>query len=304
MAARALGTATISFGLVSIPVKLYTTSESSGQISFNWLHRCGSRVKQQYWCIKEDKPAPRDELVKGYEFAKGQYVTFTPEELKALDEIGNETIEIQEFLPLAKVDPIYFERAYYLGPDKGGPKPYRLLAEAMRRTGRAALATWAARGKQYLVLIRPFRDGLILEQLRYADEIKSFDEIDRGDAAVRDAEVDLAVQLVEQIGGEDFHPERYTDTVRERVREAIQRKVEGEELVAVESPAAPEAQIIDLMEALRASLAGDAKRKGPKRAGRGAAPAAEGEDDAAEAPAPARVAKARSRAGARSAKRK
>src|SRR5690606_19089700 len=188
------------------------------------------------------------------------------------------------------------------GPDKGGPKPYRLLAEAMLRTRRAALATWAARGKQYLVLIRPFRDGLVLEQLRYADEIKAFDEVDRGDAAVRDAEVDLAVQLVEQIGGQEFHPERYTDTVRERVQAAIQRKVEGEELVAVESPAGPEAQIIGLMEALRASLAGgdEAARKGPRRAARGAG----GEDDAAEAPTPARVAKARPRAGARSAKRK
>ena len=306
MAARALGSATISFGLVSIPVKLFTTTESKGQISFNWLHQCGSRVKQQYWCIKEDKLAPRDELVKGYEFAKGQYVTFTPEELKALDEIGNETIEIHEFLPLSQIDPIYFERAYYLGPDKGGPKPYKLLAEAMLRTQRAALASWAARGKQYMVLIRPFQDGLILEQLRYADELKSFEDVDRGDAKVKDAEVDLAVQLVEQIGGQEFRPERYHDTVQERVREAIQRKVEGEEAIAVETPAAPEAQIIDLMDALRASLSGRgegaAARKGPKRAAR-AARAADEDEEAAE-PARERVAKARPRAGSGSAKRK
>jgi DNA end-binding protein Ku len=255
MAARSMGSATISFGLVSIPVKLFTTTESGSQIHFNWLHQCGSRVKQQYWCVKEDKPAPRDELVKGYEFAKGQYVTFTPEELKALDEIGNETIEIQEFLPLAKIDPIYYERAYFLGPDKGGAKPYRLLAEAMLRTQRAALATWAARGKQYLVLIRPYEDGIVLEQLHYADEIKSFADVDRGDAKVRDSEVDLAVQLVEQIGGAEFRPEKYHDTVRARVEAAIQRKVEGEEAISVEAPAAPEAQIIDLMEPLRASLA-------------------------------------------------
>lgn len=302
MAARALGSATISFGLVSIPVKLFTTAESGRQISFHWLHRCGSRVKQQYWCVKEDRPAPRDELVKGYEFAKGQYVTFEPEELKALDEIGNETIEIHEFLPLAKVDPIYFEKAYYLGPDKGGARPYALLAEAMRRTGRAALASWAARGKQYLVLVRPYRDGLVLEQLRYADEVKSFEEVDRGDAKVKDGELDLAVQLVEQIGGEDFHPERYRDTVRERVEAAIRRKVEGEEAIAVEAPAAPEAQIIDLMEALRSSLAGGGTRRGPKRAGRPAA-AEEGEAAGAAPPRP-RVARARPRAGARSAKRK
>jgi DNA end-binding protein Ku len=305
MAARALGSATISFGLVSIPVKLFTTSESKGQIHFNFLHQCGSRVKQQYWCVKEDKPAPRDELVKGYEFAKGQYVTFTPEELKALDEIGDETIAIQEFLPLAKVDPIYFERAYFLGPDKGGAKPYKLLAEAMQRTKRAALATWAARGRQYIVLVRPYQDGLILEQLRYADELKSFADVDRGDAKVKDSEVDLAVQLVEQIGGEDFHPERYHDTVRERVEAAIQRKVEGEEAISIEAPAAPEAQVIDLMEALRASLAGRGEgagaRKGPKRAGRAAEAAGEVEE---AAPARARVAKARPRAGSGSAKRK
>lgn len=302
MAARALGSATISFGLVSIPVKLFTTSESKGQLHFHWLHQCGSRVKQQYWCVKEDKLAPRDELVKGYEFAKGRYVTFTPEELKALDEIGDETIEIQEFLPLAKVDPIYFERAYFLGPDKGGAKPYRLLAEAMLRTQRAALASWAARGRQHIVLVRPYEDGLVLEQLRYADELKPFADVDRGDAKVKDSEVDLAVQLVEQIGGEDFHPERYHDTVRERVAAAIQRKVAGEEAISIEAPAAPEAQVIDLMEALRASLAGRGEgvgaRKGPKRAER--APAAA----EAAAPARARVAKARPRAGSRSAKRK
>jgi DNA end-binding protein Ku len=310
MAARALGSATISFGLVSIPVKLFTTSESSGQLHFNWLHSCGSRVKQQYWCVKEDKPAPRDELVKGYEFSKGQYVTFTPDELRALDEIGNETIEIHEFLPLAGIDPIYFEKAYYLGPDKGGAKPYKLLAEAMQRTGRAAIASWAARGKQYLVVIRPFRDGLVLEQLRYADELKSFDEVDRGDATVKGPEVDLAVQLVEQISSDAFRPEQYHDTVRERVEAAIRRKVEGEEAISVEAPAAPEAQIIDLMDALRASLEGRgaAGRKGPKRAERAAAAReAAGSDDEAGAAAPparARVAKARPRNGAKSARRK
>lgn len=303
MAARALGSATISFGLVSIPVRLFTTSESKGQTHFHWLHRCGSRVKQQYWCVKEDRLAPRDELVKGYEFAKGQYVTFTPEELAALDEIGDETIAIEEFLPLAKIDPIYFERAYFLGPDKGGAKPYRLLAEAMVRTKRAALASWAAHGRQYLVLIRPYQEGLILEQLRYADELKSFAEVDRGEAKVKASEVDLAVQLVEQIGGEEFHPERYHDTVRERVEAAIQRKVEGEEAISIEAPSAPEAQVIDLMDALRASLsghdAGASARKGPKRSRRATAPEAE-----EDAPARVRAARTRPRTGPRSAKHK
>ena len=276
MAARALGTAAISFGLVSIPVKLFTTNESSGSLSFHWLHNCGSRVKQQYWCPKEERVAPREELVKGYEFQKGQYVTFSPEELRSLEEAGSETIEISEFLPLESVDPLYYERAYYLGPDKGGDKPYRLLAEAMRKTNRAALASWAARGKQYLVLIRPFRDGLVMQQLRYADEVKSFDEVERGGGEVKPAELGLAVQLVEQSSGEDFHPERYEDAVKRRIEEAIRRKVEGEEAIVAAPAAAPEAKIIDLMDALRASLASgapaaDAARKGPRRAAAAAA---------------------------------
>ena len=274
MAARALGSATISFGLVSIPVKLFTTAESGGQLSFHWLHGCGSRVKQQYWCPRDERVVPRDELRKGYEFSKGQYVVFTPDELRALEQEGSETIEIHDFLPLAEVDPIYFEKAYYLGPDKGAAKPYRLLAQAMARTGRAALASWAARGKHYLVLLRTFEDGLLLQQLRYAAELKSFDEVERPEAALKPAELDLAVQLVEQTSAAGFEPERYHDTVKERIEAAIRRKVEGEEAIAVEPAEAPEAKIIDLMEALRASLAerkpaasgGASARRGPKRA--------------------------------------
>jgi len=267
MAARPIGAATISFGLVAIPVRLFTTSESGSQISFNWLHGCGSRVKQQYWCPKDERVVQRDELVKGYEFAKGQYVRFTPEELKAMEEAGSETIDIAEFLPLDKVDPLYFEKTYYLGPDKGGDKPYRLLAEAMKQTGRAAIASWAARGKQYLVLIRPFEDGLVLQQLRYADEIKSFAEVERGDATLKPGELDLAVKLVEQISADAFHPEHYHDAVRDRVAAAIQQKVAGAETISVESEPAAPAQVIDLVEALKASLeGGEAARKGPKRA--------------------------------------
>jgi DNA end-binding protein Ku len=271
MAARPIGTANISFGLVSIPVKLFTTAEAGTQISFNWLHGCGSRVKQQYWCPKDERIVQRDELVKGYEFAKGQYVKFTPEELKAMEEAGSETIDIAEFLPLEKVDPLYFEKTYYLGPDKGGDKPYRLLAEAMKKTARAAIASWSARGKQYLVLIRPFEDGLVLQQLRYADEIKSFADVERGEAAVKPAELQLAVQLVEQISADEFHPEHYHDTVRERVASAIQQKVDGAETISIESEPAAQAQIIDLVEALKASL-DESPRKGPKRAEETAAP--------------------------------
>ena len=266
MAARPIGAATISFGLVAIPVRLFTTQASGSQISFNWLHGCGSRVKQQYWCPRDERVVQRDELIKGYEFAKGQYVTFTNEELRALEEAGSEVIEITEFLPLSEVDPLYYEKAYYLGADKGGDKPYQLLAQAMQKTQRAAIARWAARGKQYLVLIRPFEDGLLLQQLRYPDEIKSFDEVERAKVTLKPAELNLAVQLVEQISSDAFHPEHYRDAVHDRIEAAIQRKVDGQEAIAVESPAAATAQVIDLVEALKASLDAEPARRGPKRA--------------------------------------
>jgi DNA end-binding protein Ku len=267
MPARALSTATISFGLVSIPVKLFTTGESRGSVSFNMLHECGTRVKQQYWCPKDEKVVPRDELVKGYEFAKGQYVTFTDEELKALDAEASHLIEIREFVPAELVDPVYFERAYYLGPDKGGDKPYKLLAEAMRESERVALASYAARGKQYLVLLRPFEDGLLMQQLRYADEVRSFSEVERGDSKPSEKELALARKLIEQISSDAFHPEAYEDEVKKRVEEVIARKVEGEEVTYAEAPE-PQAKIIDLMEALKASLEskGSSERVGPKRA--------------------------------------
>ncbi|MGH0030505.1 MAG: Ku protein [Myxococcota bacterium] len=266
MAARAISAATISFGLVSIPIKLYTTNQSGSSISFNMLHECGTRLKQQYFCPKCEVVVPRDQMVKGYEFAKGQYVTFTEEELKGLEAEGSRMIEIQEFIPVAEVDPLYFERGYYLGPDKGGDKPYKLLARAMEETGRCALASYASRGKQYLVLLRPFEDGLVMQQLRWHDEIKSFDEIERIDATLTDAELKLAVQLIEQIAADEFRPDAYEDEVKKRIEAHIQKKVDGEEITfsEVEEPAG---KIIDLMEALKASLAEEKEgpRKGPKR---------------------------------------
>jgi DNA end-binding protein Ku len=240
--------------MVSIPVKLFSAVESKAAISFNLLHgKCGSRLKQQYVCPKDSEIVPRDQMVKGYEFAKEQYVTFTEEELKAMAQEAERAIEITEFVPASQVDAIYFDGAYYLGPDKGGDKAYHLLAEAMRQTGRSALAKWAARGKQYLVLIRPMKEGLVMQQLLYADEVRSMAEVPLGDADVKGGELNLAVQLVNQIASEEFRPEQYEDEVRKRVQEAIQRKVEGQEITA--SPEPPKAQIIDLMEALKASLA-------------------------------------------------
>jgi DNA end-binding protein Ku len=264
MSARALGNANISFGLVSIPVKLYTASNSSSAISFNLLHRkCGSRLKQQYICSKEETIVPRDEMVKGYEFNKDQYVLFTDEELKAFEEQATQTIEVTEFVPIEKVDPVYYDRPYYLGPDKGGAKPYRLLAEVMKESGRVALAKYAARGKQYLVMLRPSGEGLVMQQLLYADEIRPFSEVPLDSAEVKDGELKLARLLVEESSSDSFRPEAYEDEVRKRVQEALDRKVKGGEF-AVSAAPKKGGEIVDLMEALRASLGKPRKGASPK----------------------------------------
>jgi DNA end-binding protein Ku len=254
MPARSIGTGTLSFGMVSIPIRTYAAGESASAVSFNLLHgKCKSRLKQQYVCPKDGEIVPRDQMVKGYELSKDQYVTFTADELKAMEEDAQKAIEITEFVPASTVDPVYFDGAYYLGPDKGGEKAYRLLNEAMKQTGRAALARWSARGKQYLVMIRPAGSRLVMQQLLYRDEVRPISEVPIEDAEVKEAELRLAVQLVEQIASDEFHPENYEDEVRKRYHEAIQRKVEGQEITA--APQAPRAQVIDLMEALKASLA-------------------------------------------------
>jgi DNA end-binding protein Ku len=258
MPARPMASATISFGLVSIPVNLYPSSESKSAVSFNMLHDSDhARVKQQLVCTKDGETVERDHIVKGYEFEKGQYVVFTPEELKALDEQSNQVIEITEFVPLSTIDPVYFDKGYYLSPGKGGDKAYRLLSRAMKETGRCGLAKYAARGKQYLVVVRPAggaRDGLMIQQLHYTDELRSFSDVEIPEGDVKENELKLAIQLTDQIASDEFHPENYKDEVKERVEGLIQKKIAGQEISAV-APAAPKTQVIDLMEALKASLA-------------------------------------------------
>lgn len=254
MAARSIGSATISFGLVSVPVNLYSSSESAASVSFNMVHKaCGTRLKQQYICPKDNAVVEKDDIVKGYEFSKGQYVLFSPEELKALDEKANNAIEINEFVPLDQVDRIYLEKAYYLGPDKGGDRAYRLLVRALTETRRAGVGQYAARGKQNMILVRPLGDVLVMEQLHYQAELRPASEVPLPDTTVKDAELKLACQLIEQTATDTFDPSRYQDTVRTRVLEAIQHKVDGQEIVS-EAPAAEEHKIVDLMEALKASL--------------------------------------------------
>jgi DNA end-binding protein Ku len=270
MAARALQSITITFGLVTIPVKVYAATNARAGVSFNLLHKCGSRVKQQYHCIAEDVDVPRDELVKGYEFEKDHFVTFTKEELEALDEEASGAVEITEFVDATSVDPVYYEKAYYLGPDKGGAKPYALLSEAMRQSGRTAIGRWAARGKQYLVQLRVTETGLVMQQLLYANEVRAISEIEIAEAKVNPKELELAAQLIGTITSEEgFDAGKYKDEVAERIQAQIQRKIEGKEITAPEAPVAPEgAQVIDLMEALKASL-----RSGVARPRKAAAPA-------------------------------
>ncbi|MDH3496334.1 MAG: Ku protein [Gemmatimonadota bacterium] len=275
MPARPISSATLSFGLVSVPIQLFSSSESKASISFNWLHKdCGSRLRQQYVCKQDDKVVERDDMVKGYEFAKNQYVVFTPDELKALDEQTKESIDITEFVPADQVDRIYVNKVYYLGPDKGGARAYRLLSAALRKTGLSAIARYSARGKQYLVLIRPEGEGLAMEQLYYSEEIRSFGEVALGDAEVKPEELKLAVQLIEQAASEAFAPQKYEDEVRKRVLAQIERKVEGKEITAAPEEE-PQVQIIDLMDALKKSLAqGDTGTKKPAKAAKtkGSAP--------------------------------
>jgi DNA end-binding protein Ku len=256
MAARSIGTATISFGLVSVPVNLYSSSESKSSVSFNMLHKkCGSRLKQQYTCPKDNEVVARDETVKGYEFAKDQYVILSVEELKALEEKATGMIDVVEFVPLAKVQREYVEKVYYLGPDKGGDRAYRLLAAALLDTGRAALGQYAARGQQHLVLLRPLDGVLVMEQLHYADEVRPTTEVTIPAGDIKPAELALARQLIEQAACETFDPQKFKDTVRERVLEAIQRKIDGQDITADVTPDGG-GKILDLMEALKASLAG------------------------------------------------
>jgi DNA end-binding protein Ku len=260
MPAHPVGPGTISFGLVSIPVKLYTAA-ASGNVSFNQLHGvCGSRIKQQTFCPVCNQTVERASLVRGYEVSKDQYVRVGDEELKALEGEASKSIDIAGFVPLATVDPIYFEKTYYLGPEKGGEKAYRLLAEAMAKSERVALAKFVMRGKESLVLIRAAQDGLMLHTMYFADEVRNFAEIERGkDAKFRDAEMDLALKLIDGLSTDAFAPEEFTDEYRQRVLDMINAKVEGHEIVTP-TPAQPKGRVIDLMDALKESLA-----KGPAR---------------------------------------
>jgi DNA end-binding protein Ku len=273
--ARSIASLTISFGLVAIPVKLYSATVSSERLSFNLLRRSdGSRVKQQYVAVNDGKLVERSEMVKGYEFAKDQYVMFNAEELKALEDTTSRAIDIGQFVPLASVDPLYFDGTYYLAPDKGGAKPYTLLATALRQAGECAIGRWISRGKEHIIVIRPVDNGLAMHQLHFRAEVRELKELDIETAPVSDAELKLAKQLIDHLSAKRFDPNEYSDEFKGRVEAAIQKKVQGKEVSLSEAPAAAsKGNVIDLMQALRASIdARGAKpaevkeRKPPKRA--------------------------------------
>ena len=364
VAYRSIASLSLSFGLVSIPVKVYSATESSAALRFKLLSRGGQRVRRQY-VAADDEPALReeevesadaaptpasrgwraaaptalpaaatggrassrakdepvvsepdearavapiagldvepdverqaeppfalgpawrrslleptsrgtqlgaDDIVKGYEFEKGRFVTFTAAELKALAEASRPTIDIVSFIPSGSVDPIYYDKAYYLAPDKPGSKTYSLLHAAMQASGRVALAKWAWRAKEYVVQIRPAGSGFVLQQLLYADEVRAIDDLDIELAPVGDTELALALRLIEQIADEGYDPHQFVDEEKQRILAAVETKIAGRKVVARPTAQAPSAQVIDLVAALRASLgAAAAPAKRPSTGGR------------------------------------
>jgi DNA end-binding protein Ku len=275
---RSIASLTISFGLVAIPVKLYSAAVSGERISFNLLRqKDGSRVKQQYIAVNDGKPVERSEMTKGYEFAKDQYVMFSAEELKALEEETSHSIDITEFVPIESIDPVYFAGTYYLAPDKGGTKPYSLLAKALADAKQCAVGRWTSRGKEHIVIVRPLEGGLAMHQLYFKSEVRTIKDLGIELAPVAVPELKLANQLIDQLAAESFDPNEFVDEHRARVEAAVQRKVEGKEVMMAAAPEsnAGRANVVDLMEALKASIASggsperrakDKQRKPPKQA--------------------------------------
>src|SRR5437867_5423504 len=273
MALRPLRNATITFGLVSIPVRFYSATKSE-DIHFNLLHEsCGTRVNRKWWCPYHEKIVSSDELVRGYAVSKNKYVTFTDEEIEALETDDNRALDITEFVDLSEIDPVFFEKAYFLGPAPGGGKTYKLLSTAMKKENKVAVARWVAAGKEHLVVLRPFEQGLILHTMYYADEVRDFASIDLEDTAVREKEVQLAEMLINELTEETFNPMAYKDEYRERLLERIREKARGKTIVAEEREEEKKTgEVVDIMEALRRSLekgrtaASARPRRAPKRA--------------------------------------
>jgi DNA end-binding protein Ku len=243
----------LTFGLVSLPVKLFSAARSES-VSFNQLHASDhSRVKQVLYCQAEDKPVERKDLVKGYEYEKGKYVVVDEEDVKKAAPASSRTMEILEFVPTAQVDPVYYESSYYMAPDEAGEKPYALLFEALRRTGHVGIAKVAMHNREHIVILRPGKRGILLHTMYYEDEVRKVEEFRTDTELVKDKELALATTLITSLAAE-FEPVKYKDEYRENLMNMIQAKVEGKQFV--EAPQSQElAPVIDIMEALKASLA-------------------------------------------------
>ena len=277
MPARSIASLSLSFGLVSIPVKLYSATESTSDVRFNLLAPDGSRVKQQYVSDLTGEVVERSSMKKGYEFEKGRFVVFTGDELKALEEGASHVVEIVSFVPETSVDPIFYDKAYFIAPDKRGGKPYSLLQQALAESGRCALAKWSYKGKTRIVQVRPAEDGMVFQQLLFADEVRSLRELNIEHVAVSAAELKLALQIIEQGAEDAYDAAAYEDEEKKRILAAIDRKIEGKEVISPHAEEAAEGgEVIDLMEALRASLGktgAKAKAAAPARRKTAAPPA-------------------------------
>jgi DNA end-binding protein Ku len=271
-ASRPIASLTISFGLVAIPVKLYSATVASERIAFPLLRKSdGSRVKEQFIAVNDGKRVDRSDMIKGYEFAKGKHVTFTPQELKMLEDVTSPELTIAQFVPLESVDPVYFMATYYVLPDKGSGKPYALLATALRQEQRCAVGKWTSRGKEHVIIIRSIEDGLVLHQLHFKAEVRQLKDFGRDTTKVSDAEVKLARQLIDHLSAKRFDPNEFVDEHRARIEAQIKKKTQGKEISLAESmPEKRDGNVIDLMDALKASLArrGGAVKtsKSPKKA--------------------------------------
>ncbi len=257
MALRPLRNASISFGLVNIPVRFYTATKSE-DVHFNLLHEsCGTRVNRKWWCPFHETIVDASELVRGYAIGKNKYVTFTDEEIAALETDDNRALDITEFLSLDQIDPVFFEKAYFLGPAPGGGKTYKLLSEAMKKQKKVALARWVANSREHMVILRPFEDGLVLHTMFYADEVRDFASIEKEDAPIKEKEIKLAEMLIDELTEKKFNPLQYKDDYRVRLLDRIKDKSKGKAIVSeVKEEEEGGAEVIDIMEALRRSLEG------------------------------------------------
>lgn len=260
MAARSISTASLSFGLVTIPVKLYSTRRRESQVSFHWLHaKCGNRVQMQWYCPTDDEVVERKDLVRGFEVEKGKHVAVDKEELEETKAETSDEIGIIEFVPAGTVNPLYNEHDYYLAPDRGADKAYAILARALARSERVAIARYAARGEDHVVAIQEQDGGLVMLQLRFADEVRPIDDIPVPSSRVSDKELDLAEKLIEQYAVDELDMSRFKDDVKLRKLKLIEDKVEAGEVKTAAAAAREEttgqrAEVVDLMAALKASL--------------------------------------------------